>query len=321
MEKRRSMGITILAWIYILYPALIAGLTSIINASAFVGYKIQAPILDYFLKFNFNPWPSIFILLIILVVNISIGLGLLEFKPWARRAAIIVSAIGLVGSLLLLLYSRFELTGMEVFAVLPAISLYFFTRTQVKDLFTGANAKNKSIVFQAVVVIAVCSVVYAFVYRSFTTARDWPTQYPEGKRCITDDDCRVVNCSGGGYECSSGKCKCVPTEGCWSVPAGTRSPHFEALLDALLRSDLDGDGIFDIDDNCDIHPNPEQEDSDGDKVGDACDNNYSSEHPIHSAVKFYRRRLNCEDDTLHVPTMGKLEKQSIRDAGTRDRYS
>jgi len=36
------------------------------------------------------------------------------------------------------------------------------------------------------------------------------------------------------------------------------------------NNDTDGDGVFDIDDNCPDDPNPDQKDTDGDGVGDAC---------------------------------------------------
>ncbi|MBX2886045.1 MAG: thrombospondin type 3 repeat-containing protein, partial [Granulosicoccus sp.] len=40
---------------------------------------------------------------------------------------------------------------------------------------------------------------------------------------------------------------------------------------SVLPSDTDGDGVFDGSDNCIILPNPDQKNSDGDNLGDACD--------------------------------------------------
>jgi hypothetical protein len=35
--------------------------------------------------------------------------------------------------------------------------------------------------------------------------------------------------------------------------------------------DTDSDGVFDVDDNCFLDGNPDQLDSDGDGIGDACE--------------------------------------------------
>jgi hypothetical protein len=51
------------------------------------------------------------------------------------------------------------------------------------------------------------------------------------------------------------------------LPAGDSGAVF-----LVLRSDGDGDGVDDTDDNCPTVANAEQVDSDGDGVGDACDN-------------------------------------------------
>lgn len=51
--------------------------------------------------------------------------------------------------------------------------------------------------------------------------------------------------------------------------------HYSVFADLVLAqtTDTDGDGIFDIRDNCDFVPNPNQVDSDGDGEGNACDAN------------------------------------------------
>jgi probable HAF family extracellular repeat protein/parallel beta-helix repeat protein len=55
------------------------------------------------------------------------------------------------------------------------------------------------------------------------------------------------------------------------VGDGTHNGNYEAfLLTPISEPDTDGDGILDVDDNCPLTANPEQTDSNGDGVGDAC---------------------------------------------------
>jgi choice-of-anchor B domain-containing protein len=64
--------------------------------------------------------------------------------------------------------------------------------------------------------------------------------------------------------------------GCWTVyphlPSGRIiASDMQTGLYVLEMDDTDGDGIFDVIDNCIDTPNPSQADSDGDGTGDACE--------------------------------------------------
>jgi len=52
---------------------------------------------------------------------------------------------------------------------------------------------------------------------------------------------------------------------------GDADMSFVYAVDASVLLDCDGDGILDIEDNCECEFNPDQLDSDGDGLGDACD--------------------------------------------------
>jgi len=53
--------------------------------------------------------------------------------------------------------------------------------------------------------------------------------------------------------------------------------RFNCGCQGTPRSDLDGDGIFDDEDNCPDMPNADQADMDGDTVGDVCDNDLDND--------------------------------------------
>ncbi len=58
------------------------------------------------------------------------------------------------------------------------------------------------------------------------------------------------------------------------VVGGSTTAGVDASLVRLDDVDFDEDGLFDRDDNCPCEPNPDQADSDGDGIGDVCDDDY-----------------------------------------------
>jgi len=108
----------------------------------------------------------------------------------------------------------------------------------------------------------------------------------------------VTQCTGDAFAYGSsgsyieGEIPCTdPRLGCTNYLRGTRTIYYEAPgltvpdaqalndqaktpLTATARPwlvDSDGDGLFDVMDNCPLTPNPDQDDGDGDGMGDACD--------------------------------------------------
>ena len=78
----------------------------------------------------------------------------------------------------------------------------------------------------------------------------------------------------------------------WLTPDGVAAGVDDvsrAAIDWIERSDLDGDGLINIEDNCINHVNPAQEDLDADGVGDSCDNCLTISN---------RAQLNFDSDSL-----------------------
>jgi hypothetical protein len=93
----------------------------------------------------------------------------------------------------------------------------------------------------------------------------------EGDSCQRDRDCA------GELLCISNTCTPVGDE----FDPCTADAHCAGdlvCIDDECRSDRDGDGVPDEDDNCPDTPNPDQEDMDGDGDGDACDDDIDGDN-------------------------------------------
>jgi hypothetical protein len=106
----------------------------------------------------------------------------------------------------------------------------------------------------------------------------------------TDVDCGGLECE----KCAKGK-KCLVDEDCSSGKCYANK--------CVTKGDIDDDGVKDTEDNCFATNNPEQEDMDGDGLGDACDDDADGDALLDSWEKSY---------------FGGIEKYSSNDDNDED---
>jgi len=90
---------------------------------------------------------------------------------------------------------------------------------------------------------------------------------------VTEPTCKSNEDCAAGEICAVPVDRCVPSQCCFDPETGDEFCTDDCLSACIPSADpdTDRDGIVDSEDNCPETPNPDQIDTDGDGVGDACD--------------------------------------------------
>jgi len=143
IEKKRSKGVTIFAWLHRIFGILGLILIAIavrmlfsFNTLRIIRYRFE----NRFYPLFFKPW--FFVLIAITgafcILSLMIGDGLLKLKGWARKWAIYLSVFGIFFNLIYSVrcFSRGLRPGGWIGNfILAFIIIYFFTRPKVKEQF------------------------------------------------------------------------------------------------------------------------------------------------------------------------------------------
>ncbi|UCC96004.1 MAG: hypothetical protein JSW40_04440 [Candidatus Omnitrophota bacterium] len=130
VEKKRSVGVTVLAIIYMLNMPITILITAIIFS--FISKRLSFSVFPYIIK-GIIEKGSMFmgVHIIGFIVGIIIGYNILKLRDWARKLVIFLSIIELVLSL----FSFVTLSPTKIVPFFGLIYLCFFTRPKVKEQF------------------------------------------------------------------------------------------------------------------------------------------------------------------------------------------
>ena len=125
---------TVFGYLYII-AGIIGLILSAINISMLFSSEevMKSQFETKFPLFSFNPWFFVVIAIMIAVsiFCLAIGNGLLKLKERARKWVIYLSIFGIICGLIKCFAKGFEVWNF----VVPAITIYFFTRPKVKEQF------------------------------------------------------------------------------------------------------------------------------------------------------------------------------------------
>lgn len=130
MGKKRSKGVTIFVCLFLFW-----GVLGLIGSSVAI-WKISSPKTALYMVF----------VIAMSMLHLFIGFHLLKLKEWARKGAIYISIIDMIGVLVVLLSRGVGNVRLRVWEglIISAIAIYFFTRPKVKEQFKYELPSKKS---------------------------------------------------------------------------------------------------------------------------------------------------------------------------------
>ena len=115
MEKKRSVGVTIFGWYFILVNLIALLIIRLLRPEDFLNNLTERPIV-----------------IVRLIVYLIIGIGILKLKNWARIGTIVIGIFYIIAAPVAILTANI----VGILFLLSGISmLYFFTRPKVKEQF------------------------------------------------------------------------------------------------------------------------------------------------------------------------------------------